>query len=125
MIGGRGAGGWSLSDTCIPQGWGAWALGEVPGQHTGQCWGESRRWSFGSGGCLWPPYTMKNMQRRQGGGIGAELWEDRGASKAGVCMVPRHRRGQKVHKGGAVEVSGGKGSLGCSLESEWRWRVGE
>ena len=85
---------------------------------------KEERWSFGSGGFPWSPYTMKYMQRRQGGGTGAELWEDSGASNAGVCMVPQHRRGQKVHKGGAVEVSDGKGSLGCSLESEWRWRVG-
>lgn len=36
----------------------------------------------------------------------------------------QHRKGQKVHKGGTAEVSGGEGNLGCSLESEWRWRVG-
>ena len=42
-IGGRGAGGWSLSDTWIPQGWGACALRGVWGQHAGQYRGESRR----------------------------------------------------------------------------------
>lgn len=120
MIGGRGAGGWSPSDTWIPLCTGR-GVGSARGPVLGR---KQERWSFGSGGCPWPPYTMKYMQRRWGGGTRAELWEDSGASEAGVCMVPRHRRGQKVHKGGAVEVSGGKGSLGCSLQSEWRWRVG-